>query len=597
MRQKAVFLLMITLQMTQRQHHSIIALFGAPNGSPLPVKCYQQKDGSLLAEWPAQQAGNHKIEVLYAGKPIAGSPFSCQVFDATKVTLQKIKTTTFAVGENISFTLNRKDAGYAELDVTVTSPLGRHLPIEVKGTSDGEGELIEFTPTVPGKYKIAITYGSIEVPGSPITFIAQDSGVPKVEGPGLSVAQIECPATFKILAKGLWGHPSVTVEGPETEAEVSIEEEEEGVYSVCYIPLEIGLFDAKISWNNKEIPGSPYHPRVVNTSKMRVIGGLENLLDEQNHIQLTVGQEKRIPFDVSEAGPGKPKAEIRPPSGKTLPTRFDQTGNHRYHLHFTPKERGEHQIYVYFADLPLPQSPFLAYAEELGPIPDHTRVVLRGHGLTGAKVGEEAEFTIDGSEAGPGSPEVTLGGVKADIPVQIVPIGNNVYKVVYVPTVPGAYLLNVMWSERQVKGCPLKVNICASCDSQKVACSGDGLRGGTVGKEIKAFIDTRKAGPGELTAHCMGPHKVAYCELVDHRDGTFTLYLKPQEGGRHVLTVKYGGEHVPVRFFHDCGVECRCSRRRRHSTPESVPSSGYLIRLLVIRGVEFVSRRSHRDQQ
>ena len=36
--------------------------------------------------------------------------------------------------------VNRKDAGYAELDVTVTSPLGRHLPIEVKGTADGEGE-------------------------------------------------------------------------------------------------------------------------------------------------------------------------------------------------------------------------------------------------------------------------------------------------------------------------------------------------------------------------------------------------------------------------------------------------------------------------
>lgn len=44
--------------------------------------------------------------------------------------------------------------------------MGRHLPIEVKGTSDGEGELIEFIPTVPGKYKIAITYGGIEVPGN-----------------------------------------------------------------------------------------------------------------------------------------------------------------------------------------------------------------------------------------------------------------------------------------------------------------------------------------------------------------------------------------------------------------------------------------------
>ena len=46
---------------------------------------------------------------------------------------------------------------------------------------------------------------------------------------------------------------------------------------------------------------------------------------------------------------------------------------------------------------------------------------------------------------------------------------------------------------------------------------------------------------GELSAHCVGPHKVAYCELYDHGDGTFTLNVKPQEPGKHTLTVKYGG--------------------------------------------------------
>ena len=28
-----------------------------PNGSPLPVKCYQQKNGSLLVEWNPMQTG------------------------------------------------------------------------------------------------------------------------------------------------------------------------------------------------------------------------------------------------------------------------------------------------------------------------------------------------------------------------------------------------------------------------------------------------------------------------------------------------------------------------------------------------------------
>ena len=83
----------------------------------------------------------------------------------------------------------------------------------------------------------------------------------------------------------------------------------------------------------------------------------------------------------------------------------------------------------------------------------------------------------------------------------------------------------------------------------QVLCSGEGLRQGVVGREIRSWIDTRRAGPGELTAHCTGPRKVAYCELYDHGDATFTLNVKPQESGRHALTIKYAGQHVPGSPF------------------------------------------------
>ena len=41
---------------------------------------------------------------------------------------------------------------------------------------------------------------------------------------------------------------------------------------------------------------------------------------------------------------------------------------------------------------------------------------------------------------------------------------------------------------------------------------------------------------------------MAYCELYDHGDGTFTLNVKPQEAGRHALTIKYGGKYHPSQF-------------------------------------------------
>ena len=175
------------------------------------------------------------------------------------------------------------------------------------------------------------------------------------------------------------------------------------------------------------------------------------------------------------------------------------------------------------------------------------KVRLTGQGLVSAVCGEDNHFTIDGSTSSEtGRPEVSItGGLKADIPVRLRPVGNNIFAATYSPRAPGTYLLNVLWSGRQVKGCPLKIMAEAGGVNKSVVCSGDGLRFGTLGKDIRSFIDTRKAGPGELSLHCVGPtNKTAYCELNDHQDGTFTLNLKPQEAGKHMLSVRYGGVHV-----------------------------------------------------
>lgn len=57
-----------------------------------------------------------------------------------------------------------------------------------------------------------------------------------------------------------------------------------------------------------------------------------------------------------------------------------------------------------------------------------------------------------------------------------------------------------------MKGCPLKVTVTAVCDASRVICSGDGLGIGTVGKDIRSFIDTRAAGPGMVLKYSLLPH-------------------------------------------------------------------------------------------
>ena len=108
-------------------------------------------------------------------------------------------------------------------------------------------------------------------------------------------------------------------------------------------------------------------------------------------------------------------------------------------------------------------------------------------------------------------------------------VGQNIWEAVYTPSRPGTYLLNVTWAGRLVKECPLKVMVDPPSNASKVVCSGEGLRSGTMGKEIKCVIDIRAAGHDELSIKCEGPNgKKALSELNDHRDGRFTLYIRPQ---------------------------------------------------------------------
>ncbi|KAH9509019.1 hypothetical protein Btru_048615 [Bulinus truncatus] len=141
-------------------------------------------------------------------------------------------------------------------------------------------------------------------------------------------------------------------------------------------------------------------------------------------------------------------------------------------------------------------------------------------------------------------PEIELTGVRAEIQVFKTPLGGGKYRCTYIPVIPGAYLLNISWNGRQLRGAPYKVNVIGASYPNRVVVNGEGLKGGLFGDSLDFKIDTRKAGPGELTAYCMGPSKVAYCELSDHHDGTYRLVVRPQEVGKHVLQIKYGGENV-----------------------------------------------------
>ena len=162
--------------------------------------------------------------------------------------------------------------------------------------------------------------------------------------------------------------------------------------------------------------------------------------------------------------------EVYGPSG--LVDTFKETPmSHRTKVRFLPTETGDYKFKLTYNQIPLSNVPShaICYAitedaiitgassksrassvaslSSTGSGSDQ-KVVLTGKGLAYATIGQPAEFTIDGSRAGQGLPEVTMSGINSDLEVVLTSLGNHMYKATYTAESVGVFLLNVMWSER-----------------------------------------------------------------------------------------------------------------------------------------------------
>ncbi|CAD5125182.1 DgyrCDS13424 [Dimorphilus gyrociliatus] len=520
----------------------------APNGEMIPAKVVELPNGNFKVEYTSIYTGEHVVEALYAGIHVAGTPFKVQIFDPNKIHVQLPES--LLVGERAEIGIVTANAGSAELNLTITSPKNENIPYDLN--KNDKGFTANFMPFESGTFKAYITYGGLDVPGCPLPIHVSESSnnFVNVVGEGLFNGVEGRPSTFVVEGKGNRSQLAVQVDGPNSVAKCHVEPESDDKYKVTYVPVEVGQYFVVVKWNGQNVPGGPWRPQIISPSKVAVIGGWQSHMDSKSRIALVVNEMKRIEFDTTTAGIGNLSGEVRGPTG-SIPVEARSLGSNRHLLAFTPQVAGEHYLNVSWGGVDLPDSPLAGYAlpERHMSADGIEKVILTGSGLQNARVREEAEFVIDGSQAGPGAPDVKIVGLKVHVNVAITPIGEDKFRCTYIPEQPGAYLLNVKWGDKDVKGSPFKISVSAQADPNKVFCLNETLRTAIYGKDISTIIDTKKAGPGELQAQCTGPYKIAFCELLDQENGTFKLKIKPQETGKHTLQIKYAGQHIPGSPF------------------------------------------------
>ncbi|CAJ0927524.1 unnamed protein product [Ranitomeya imitator] len=525
-----------------------------PSNKSVPCKVEPglSPDNSTVKFIPREE-GPYEVEVTYDGVPVPGSPFPVEAVPPTNPSKVKAYGPGLkggSVGSSAPFTIDTKGAGQGGLGLTVEGPC--EAKIECLDNGDGTCS-VSYLPTEPGDYNINILFADTHIPGSPFKSKIEPSFDPtKVtcSGPGLEHAQVGEAGKFNVDCSNA-GNAELTIEiisDTGMQAEVHIQDNGDGTYTITYIPLYPGIYTITIKYGGQMVPNFPSKLQVtpaVDTSGVKVFGpGVEGK---------GVFREATTDFNVdaralSKSGGPHVKTRVSNPSGNFTEAFVQDNGDGTYKVEYTPYEQGVHSVDVSYNGSPVPKSPFRVPVTEGC---DPSRVRVHGPGIQSGTTNMPNKFTVETRGAGTGGLGLAVEG-PSEAKMSCTDNKDGSCSVEYIPYEPGTYSLNVTYGGHQVPGSPFKVPVTDVIDSSKVKCSGPGLSPGLVRANVpQSFsVDTSKAGVAPLQVKVQGPKGVVEpVEIVDNGDGVQTVKYVPSREGPYNIAVLYGDEEVPRSPF------------------------------------------------
>uniref|UniRef100_A0A674DR18 Filamin B n=1 Tax=Salmo trutta TaxID=8032 RepID=A0A674DR18_SALTR len=528
-------------------------------GGPLDVKVKKTGDGVYACSYTPVDAVKHTVAITWAGVSVPNSPFRVKVGKGShphkvKVFGPGIERTGLKANEPTHFTVDCTEAGEGDVsvgikcDANIISDKEEDVDFDIIPNAN-DTITVKYIPPGAGRLTIKVLFTDQEIPISPFRVKVEpshDSSKVKAEGPGVARSGVECgkPTHFTVHTKGA-GKAPVDVQFTGTGKgdavrEFDIIDNYDYSHTVKYTPIQQGEMVIIITFGGDVIPKSPFAVGVaapLDVTKVQV-----NNLDG-----VEVGQDQEFVVGTKGAGgQGKLEVQISSPSGKHVPCVLEaQPGKKPENstVKYIPKEEGLYAVEVNYDGHPIPGSPFPVEATLP---PDPSKVKAFGPGLKGGLVGNPAEFTIDTKGAGTGGLGLTVEG-PTEAKIECSDNGDGTCSVSYLPTEPGEYLVNILFEETHIPGSPFHADVNCPFDPTKVVASGSGLKRAKVGEASVVNVDCSRAGPGQLTldaASDSGNNK-AKTEVIDNKDGTYTVTYVPLTAGMYTLLLKYGGKATP----------------------------------------------------
>uniref|UniRef100_A0A8D3C9N9 Filamin C, gamma b (actin binding protein 280) n=1 Tax=Scophthalmus maximus TaxID=52904 RepID=A0A8D3C9N9_SCOMX len=524
----------------------------SPSRRPIPCKLEPGSANELhTVKYIPPEEGSYRVDVSYDGNPVQGSPFTVEGVmppDPSKVRAYGPGLQGGVVGKPAPFAIDTKGAGTGGLGLTVEGPC--EAKIECQDNGDGSCS-VSYLPTEPGEYAINILFADQHIPSSPFKAVVQSVFDPTkvtASGPGLERGKVNEDGSFTVDCSKA-GEAELTIEiisDSGSKAEVHVQNNSDGTYSITYIPQFHGMYTITIKYGGHAVPQFPIRLQVdpaVDTSGVKVYGpGVE---------PRGVLREVTTHFIVEARAFYKSGSQIKScisnPSGANTDAYITDKGDGTYRVEYTPYEDGLHLVEVLFDEVSVPTSPFRVSVTEGC---DPSRVRAYGPGLEEGLVNKPNRFTVETRGAGTGGLGLAIEG-PSEAKMSCKDNKDGSCSVEYIPFTPGDYDVNITFGGLPIPGSPFRVPVRELVDPSKVRCSGPGLGSGVRAHVPQTFtVDSSKAGVAPLEVQLYGPTGVAEpISITDNGDGTHTVNYTPASDGPYTVCVKYADQEVPRSPF------------------------------------------------
>ncbi|XP_073688386.1 filamin-C isoform X2 [Garra rufa] len=535
------------------------------SGAQVEVCIQKNTDGTFSVTYTPLFHGVHTITIKYGGQLVPKSPIRVQVEPAVDTSGIKVYgpgveprgvlkevTTHFIVDARAQ----TKTKGGNHVKIRIINPSGANTDAYITDKGDGTYR-VEYTAFEDGLHLIEVFYDDVAVPKSPFKVSVVEGCDPtrvRAYGPGLEGGLVNKPNCFTVETRGAGtGGLGLTIEGA-SEAKMFCKDNKDGSCSVEYMPFTAGDYDININYGGQPIPGSPFRVQVkdvVDVSKVKCSGpGLANRVLAQVPQTFTV--------DTSKAGVAPLEVQLYGPKGTLEPVVVKNNRDGTHTVNYTPAQEGPHTVSVKYANQEVPNSPFKVNS---APGHDASKVRASGPGLDtkGVAASLPVEFTIDARDAGKGLLTVQIldpeGKPKK---ASIQDNRDGTYTVSYVPDMTGRYTITIKYGGDNIPYSPYNVQAFPTGDASKclltVSIGGHGVE--SLGPNIKMAeetfitVDAKAAGKGKVTCTVLTPNGMELdMDVTENPDGTFDIYYTAPEPGKYVITIRFGGQHIPKSPF------------------------------------------------